>query len=161
MHIWISALQNVFPGFRLFWSSGSQCSLCLCCGTGYVRVAECHLLHLHMAGAAASAALGNIGQTVKLGNPSVEKLSSHLPHALLKWCHWTFFKKKSPVPVLCFSQGGPVVCCSWDFCPFEFLVKNDHLPFVKSKMFLFYPSESQSSFLSYLKKIVCCQTAAC
>lgn len=147
MHIWISALHNVFPGFWLFWSSGSQCSPYRSCGTGYVRVAECHLLHLHMAGAAASAALGNIGQTVKPGNPSVEKLSSHLPHVLLKWCRWTFFKKMSPVPVPCFSQWGPVVCCSWDFWPFEFLVKNGHLHFLKSKHFCFTLQNLKINFL--------------
>lgn len=46
-----------------------------------------------------------------------------------------FFSKMSPVPILYFSQWGPVVCCSWDFCPSEFLVKNDHLHFLERKHF--------------------------
>lgn len=161
MHIQISALQNVFPGSWLFWSSGSPCSQCLCCGRGYVRFAEWHLLCCYVAGAAASAVLGNIGYIIKIGKPSVENVSSHLSPVLLKWCHWTFVLKCLLFQLLCCSQWGPVVCCNWDFCSFEFLVKNGPLHFLKSKRVCFNLQNLKIIFLSYFKKIfVCCQTAA-
>lgn len=53
---------------------------------GYVQLAECHLLCVHVAGAAAIAALGTYVSTIKVRNLSVEKLPSHLSRVLSLLC---------------------------------------------------------------------------
>lgn len=160
MHIWVSALQNVFPGLWLFWGSGSHCPQCLCCGRGYVRFAEWHLLCLCVAGAAASAALGNIGHTVKTGNPSVEKLSSHLSHVLLKWCHWMFFKSVSCSSTVFFSVRTSCLL-QLGLLPFWILSKEGSSHFSKKQTCVLTFGISKLFFFIFKKIFVCCQTATC
>lgn len=157
MHIWISALQNVFLGLWLFWGSGSHCSQCLCCDRGYVRFAEWHLLCLCVAGAAASAAVGNTGHTVKTGDSSVEKLSSHLSHVSQMVSLNFFFLNVSCSSIGLFSVRTSCVL-QLGHLSFWILSKEWSPPLSKKKTcFCFNLWNLKINFLSCLKIVSCKQ----